>query len=254
MIELKSVKKRLAGREIFSGICLKVNQGETVVLCGPSGTGKTTLLRAINGLESIDSGTISINGSALTGGKQAARSLKGSVGMLFQHYNLFEHLNATENICIALRHVLGMTKQEAKQCASGLLCELGMEDRAECYPAQLSGGERQRVALARCLAMKPSVMLLDEPTSALDPDRTTQVAELIQRLKDQKITTLIVTHDKEFAYRVADRMFSLRFGHLVDLNADLSCCDPVNEANADVPLAGLRAFGARMPAAIPMPL
>lgn len=224
MIDCRCVFKHLAGREVLKGVDLHVNSGETLVLCGPSGTGKTTLLRAINGLEPIDGGSISIDDRPVWPSKKGARELKGQVGMLFQHFNLFEHLSAMDNICLAPRHVLGLTKAEAEHRAAALLDELGLGDKGAHHPSQLSGGEKQRVALARCLAMEPSVMLLDEPTSALDPARTSQIAEMVRKLKRGNVATVIVSHDQQFAYQVADRMVSLESGHLVNLHQDESCC------------------------------
>lgn len=227
MIDCKCVFKRRAGREVLAGVDLQVSSGEILVLCGPSGSGKTTLLRAINGLESIDAGSISIDGRQVLASKQGARDLKGKVGMLFQHFNLFEHLSALDNVTLAPRQVLCMTKGDAELRARSLLDDLGMGDKVNHHPSQLSGGEKQRVALARCLAMEPTVMLLDEPTSALDPARTTQIAELVHRLKKRNVATVIVSHDQQFGYKVADRMVSLNSGQLVDLHHDASCCGPL---------------------------
>src|SRR5439155_27181086 len=168
MIDCRCVFKRLAGREVLAGVDLKVTRGETLVVCGPSGTGKTTLLRAINGLEPIDGGTITVADQPVWPSKRGARELKGKVGMLFQHFNLFEHLSALDNICLAPRQVLALSKAEAERRARALLDDLGLADKADHHPSQLSGGEKQRVALARCLAMEPSVMLLDEPTPPPD--------------------------------------------------------------------------------------
>jgi ABC-type polar amino acid transport system ATPase subunit len=232
MIECMCVVKRLGGRLVLDGINLKVQRGEILVLCGPSGTGKTTLLRALNGLEPIDSGTIVVDKIPLDS-KQNARSLNGRVGMLFQHFNLFEHLTALENTSLAPKRVLGIARKEAERRARDLLAEFGLADRVHHLPSQLSGGEKQRVALARCLAMRPSVMLMDEPTSALDPSRATQVAELIKRLKRENMTTVIVTHDQHFAYQVADRMVSLEQGRLVDIAQDPSCCAEPGELHAE---------------------
>ena len=226
MIDCKSVFKRLAGRNVLAGADMRVARGEILVLCGPSGAGKTTLLRAINGLEPIDDGSITVAGQLVWPSRKGARGLKGRVGMLFQHFNLFEHLCALDNICLAPRQVLGISKVEAERRGRELLAHLGLEDKAAHHPSHLSGGEKQRVALARCLAMQPAVMLLDEPTSALDPARTTQIVELVGRLKSDNVATVIVTHDQQFAYRVADRMVSLNSGRLVDLEHERSCCEP----------------------------
>lgn len=224
MIDCKCVFKRLAGRDVLSGVNLQVSRGETLVLCGPSGAGKTTLLRAINGLDQIDGGTIMIGDRPVWPSKEGARGLRGKVGMLFQHFNLFEHLSVLDNISLAPRQVLGQSKAEAHHRARALLDELGLSGKEAHHPSHLSGGEKQRVALARCLAMEPLVMLLDEPTSALDPARAQQIANLVDTLKAKNVATVIVSHDQQFAYRVADRMVSLDAGHLVDLETDRSCC------------------------------
>jgi ABC-type polar amino acid transport system ATPase subunit len=239
MIDCRCVFKRLAGRHVLDGVDLKVTRGETLVLCGPSGAGKTTLLRAINGLEPIDGGSITIDDKPVWPSKQGARELKGKVGMLFQHFNLFEHLSALDNICLAPRQVLRLSKAEAERRAHALLDDLGLGDKAEHHPSQLSGGEKQRVALARCLAMDPAVMLLDEPTSALDPARTRQIAELVARLKMSNVATVIVSHDQQFAYTVADRMVSLNSGRLVDLEHERACCAPLVQAARSVMRPGL---------------
>lgn len=241
MIKCICVFKRLGGRKVLGGVDLTVKKGEILVICGPSGTGKTTFLRALNGLESIDSGTIAVD-DVLLPRPQNARALNGKVGMLFQQFNLFEHMNAIENICLAPRRVLGKSKVEAQRLALGLLAEFGLEDKTNHLPSQLSGGEKQRVALARCLAMKPSVMLMDEPTSALDPNRTSQIAEMIKRLKRDNMTTVIVTHDQQFAYQVADRMVSLDGGKLVDLHSSSSCCAQAEQDANPQPTENRRAY------------
>ncbi len=239
MIDCHSVFKRLAGRDVLAGVQLRVAAGETLVMCGPSGTGKTTLLRAINGLEPIDRGVIHVAGQPVLPGRTGARHLKGKVGMLFQQFNLFEHLCALDNICLAPRQVLGLSSCQADRLGRALLEQFGLSDKAGHFPSQLSGGEKQRVALARCLAMRPAVMLLDEPTSALDPARTQQIVDLVRHLKDDNVATVVVTHDQSFAYRVADRMVSLVSGRLVDLCREQACCaddgpvDPVSAAAPD---------------------
>jgi polar amino acid transport system ATP-binding protein len=244
MIDCRNVFKRLAGRNLLAGADMRVAPGEALVLCGPSGAGKTTLLRAINGLEPIDDGSITVADQLVWPSRKGARGLKGKVGMLFQHFNLFEHLCALDNICLAPRQVLGIGKVEAERRGRELLAQFGLEDKAAHHPSHLSGGEKQRVALARCLAMSPAVMLLDEPTSALDPARTTQIVELVGRLKSDNVATVIVTHDQQFAYRVADRMVSLNSGRLVDLEHERSCCEPATHAAP-------RAAGPRAPSLQP---
>lgn len=225
MIDCQCVFKKLMNKPILDGLDLEVSGGETVVICGPSGAGKTTFLRTLGGLESIDSGSIVIDGIDISRSKLGARDLKGRVGMLFQHFNLFEHMSVLENISIGPRQILKRSGRQAESEARELLDRLGLHGKEAYFPEQLSGGEKQRVALARCLAMRPSVMLFDEPTSALDPSRKQDVVDLIRSIKDKNVSIVVVTHDQQFSYQVADRMLSLESGKLIDTNVDFNCCD-----------------------------
>lgn len=225
MIDCQCVFKKLMNKPILDGLDLEVQGGETVVICGPSGAGKTTFLRTLGGLDRIDSGSIVIDGIDISRSKLGARDLKGRVGMLFQHFNLFEHMSVLDNISIGPRQILKLGGKQAESQACKLLERLGLSGKEEHFPEQLSGGEKQRVALARCLAMRPSVMLFDEPTSALDPERKKDVVDLITSIKDSNVAIVVVTHDQQFAYQVADRMLSLESGKLVDTKVDFDCCD-----------------------------
>lgn len=229
MIDCQCVFKKLMDKPILDGLDLEVMGGETVVICGPSGAGKTTFLRTLSGLDRIDSGRIVIDGIDISRSKLGARDLKGRVGMLFQHFNLFEHMTVLENISIGPRQILRLGGKHAESEARALIERLGLSGKEEHFPEQLSGGEKQRVALARCLAMRPAVMLFDEPTSALDPGRRKDVADLIQSIKDKNVSIVVVTHDQQFAYQVADRMLSLESGKLVDTKVDFDCCDDASQ-------------------------
>jgi len=229
IIEFQNVCKALSGKPVLDGVSFKIYEGEVVVLCGPSGAGKTTLLRLISGIEAVDSGVLRVDGAVLTQSSQA-RGLRGRVGMIFQHFNLFSHLTALDNITLAPRKVLGHSRSAAERCAYALLARLGLADKGAHLPEQLSGGEKQRVAIARCLAMQPRIMLFDEPTSALDSARRNDVAELISSLRDPRVTMVIVTHDREFAALVADRELAIEKGRIQV--ARQSCCSPLsNQAN-----------------------
>lgn len=214
IIEFKHVWKSLSAKPILRDISFGIEEGEVVVLCGPSGAGKTTLLRTINGIETIDSGILLVDGRNLTKTITAARAMRGRVGMIFQHFNLFSHLTALENVTLAPRKVLRESRLSAELAARSLLERLGLADKATHLPDQLSGGERQRVALARCLAMRPKIMLFDEPTSALDSARRNDVADLINSLRDKNVTMVIVTHDREFAGLVGDRELTIVNGQI----------------------------------------
>lgn len=244
MIDCQCVFKKLMNKPILDGLDLEVQGGETVVICGPSGAGKTTFLRTLSGLDRIDSGSIVIDGIDISSSKLGARDLKGRVGMLFQHFNLFEHMTVLENISIGPRQILKLSGKQAELEAHALLDRLGLSGKEAHFPEQLSGGEKQRVALARCLAMRPSVMLFDEPTSALDPGRRQDVVELIRSIKDKNVSIVVVTHDQQFSYQVADRMLSLESGKLVDTKVDLDCCD---DAGAEYTLPTASMAGRRSP-------
>jgi polar amino acid transport system ATP-binding protein len=212
---------------VIDGLTMTVPAGQKVVIIGRSGSGKTTLLRLLMGLERPTSGTIEVDGELLglrrIGAKVVSASdkqlgrVRGQIGMVFQQFNLFPHMTAVENIMEAPVHVLRMTRADARDRAMSLLRDVGLEEKASEHPARLSGGQQQRVAIARALAMRPRVMLFDEVTSALDPELISEVLGLIQRLaSDSRMTMLIVTHEMQFARRVADRVVFMEGGRVVE--------------------------------------
>ncbi len=193
-----------------------VDKGEVLVLIGPSGSGKSTFLRSLNGLETVDSGRIVIDGVDLTHPKTNLNRLRQEVGMVFQHFNLFEHKSALENITMPQTVVLKRSQKEAEKVARGLLQRVGIGDKAESYPSQLSGGQQQRVAIARSLAMNPKVMLFDEVTSALDPETVGGVLALMEELAGDGMTMVVVTHEMGFARKVAARVIFMADGAIVE--------------------------------------
>ncbi len=195
-----------------------IDRGEVVVVIGPSGSGKSTLLRSLNGLQSVDSGRIVIDGVEVTGKSVNINKLRAEVGMVFQHFNLFLHKTALENVVLPQTIVLKRDKQEALSIAHDLLDRVGIPDLSENYPVQLSGGQQQRVAIARSLAMKPKVMLFDEATSALDPETVGGVLELMRQLATDGMTMAVVTHEMGFAREAADRVIFMDQGAIVEEN------------------------------------
>ncbi len=193
-----------------------VNNGEVLVVIGPSGSGKSTFLRALNGLQPVDSCTITIDGVELTSSKTDLNKLRQGVGMVFQHFNLFQHKTALENITMPQMVVLKRSQDEAEDIAGKLLDRVGIGDRADNYPSELSGGQQQRVAIARSLAMTPKVMLFDEATSALDPETVGGVLELMKNLAEEGTTMVVVTHEMGFAREAADRVTFMDEGKIVE--------------------------------------
>jgi polar amino acid transport system ATP-binding protein len=193
-----------------------VDKGEVLVVIGPSGSGKSTFLRALNGLQPVDSGTIIIDGTELTSPKTNMNTLRQGVGMVFQHFNLFEHKTALENIMMPQMVVLKRTAKEAEDVGRELLDRVGINDRAGNYPRQLSGGQQQRIAIARSLAMNPKVMLFDEATSALDPETVGGVLDLMKKLASEGTTMVVVTHEMGFAREAADRVTFMDLGKIVE--------------------------------------
>jgi len=194
---------------------LSVVKGEVVVIVGPSGSGKSTLLRTFNGLEAITAGEITVDGHVLHQRSADLRSLRQRVGMVFQHFNLFPHLTALQNLMLAPVKVLGLSSSDAEARARALLAKVGLAEKADAYPAQLSGGQQQRVAIARALAMQPAVMLFDEPTSALDPEMVGEMLEVMKQLAAEGMTMCVVTHEMGFARAVADRVIFMDRGEIV---------------------------------------
>jgi len=224
MIEVQDLTKRYEGRTVLDGISARFGKGEVVALVGPSGGGKSTLLRCLNGLESFDSGSIQVGDIPLEAGlgkKQAAQllSIRQRVGFVFQQWHLFAHRTALGNIIEAPVHVRKQSVQEATERARALLAKVGMSHREGAYPAELSGGEQQRVAIARALAMEPQVLLMDEPTSALDPERVGDLIALLEQLRSEGLTMVTVTHEMRFAQTLATRMLVLHGGHIIEEGA-----------------------------------
>lgn len=208
MLEVKNLKKSFDGRPILDDISFNVKDGEILTIVGPSGAGKTTLLRCITGLESADSGDFLIDGQQFN--PQDLESSEAVMGVVFQDFNLFPHLSVLENLTLAPTMVLKQDPKIAEERALDLLTQLGLKNKEHLYPYQLSGGQKQRVAIARALAMKPKILCYDEPTSALDPNLRDEVAKLILSLKEQGVTQLVVTHDMEFAKKIADNMLTVK--------------------------------------------
>ena len=208
MLEIKDLKKSFDGRQILNGVDLTVEDGEILSIVGPSGAGKTTLLRCITGLESADSGTFLIDGQPFD--PQGTEESDAVIGVVFQDFNLFPHLSVLENITLAPTMVLKQSKDETNKKAAELLEELGLTGLGDHYPFQLSGGQKQRVAIARALAMNPRILCYDEPTSALDPNLRDEVANLLLSLKKEGMTQLVVTHDMDFAEKIADKILKVQ--------------------------------------------
>ena len=208
MLEVQKLKKSFGGRQILDGVDLTVKDGEILCIVGPSGAGKTTLLRCITGLEAADSGKFLIDGRLLD--PQGTDRSDSVIGVVFQDFNLFPNLTVIENVTLAPMLVLKRAKTDALQEAEKLLKELGLDGKGDLYPYQLSGGQKQRVAIARALAMKPKILCYDEPTSALDPNLRDEVAKLILGLKKDGMTQLVVTHDMDFAQKVADDILQVK--------------------------------------------
>uniref|UniRef100_UPI001CC18159 amino acid ABC transporter ATP-binding protein n=1 Tax=Tateyamaria pelophila TaxID=328415 RepID=UPI001CC18159 len=202
-----------------------VDRGEVVVVIGPSGSGKSTLLRSLNALQSVDSGRIVIDGIEVTNKKTDINKLRAEVGMVFQHFNLFQHKTALENIVMPQMIVAKRTREEAEDIANDLLQKVGIPDRANNYPSMLSGGQQQRVAIARSLAMKPKVMLFDEATSALDPETVGGVLELMRDLALGGMTMAVVTHEMGFAREAADRVIFMDEGAIIEENTPANFFD-----------------------------
>ena len=216
VVDIKNVNKFYGDMHVLKDINLSVKKGEVVVIIGPSGSGKSTLCRTVNRLETIDSGQIIVNGKELPKeGKELAK-VRSEVGMVFQSFNLFVHKTILENMILAPCDVKKISKEEAKKEALELLGRVGVESQADKMPSQLSGGQQQRVAIARALAMHPQIMLFDEPTSALDPEMIGEVLDVMTELAGEGMTMLIVTHEMNFARRVADRVIFMDEGEILE--------------------------------------
>ncbi|MBU9709608.1 amino acid ABC transporter ATP-binding protein [Paenibacillus sp. AK121] len=216
MIQFRNVNKHYGHFHVLKDINLQIKEGEVVVIIGPSGSGKSTLLRCINRLETISDGELIVNDVPVHDKKIDINAFRRNIGMVFQHFNLYPHKKVIENIVLAPMKVLGIPKGEAIQTALTYLKRVGIEEKAQSYPAQLSGGQQQRVAIARGLAMNPKIMLFDEPTSALDPETIGEVLDVMRSLAHQGITMVIVTHEMGFAREVADRVIFMDKGQILE--------------------------------------
>ncbi|MGW2405081.1 amino acid ABC transporter ATP-binding protein [Streptomyces sp. NPDC001739] len=216
LIELRGVNKHYGKLHVLQDIDLTVDRGEVVVVIGPSGGGKSTLCRAINRLETIESGSIELDGRPLPEEGRALAQLRAEVGMVFQSFNLFAHKTVLDNIMLAPVKVRRQRKDEAARRARELLDRVGLVSQADKYPAQLSGGQQQRVAIARALAMDPKALLFDEPTSALDPEMINEVLEVMRQLAREGMTMVVVTHEMGFARSAANRVVFMADGRIVE--------------------------------------
>ncbi len=216
IVIVKDLHKAYGKTEVLKGVSLEVDEGEVLVVIGPSGTGKSTMLRCINLLTRPDKGRIWIDGMEITAPGANVNHIRQRVGMVFQDFNLFNHLTALNNITIALTKVKKMPKDQAQDLAHFELERVGLRDKADLYPAQLSGGQKQRVAIARALAMDPRVMLFDEPTSALDPELIGEVLEVMKKLAREGMTMVVVTHEMGFAREVSTRMIFMEHGVIAE--------------------------------------
>lgn len=224
IIEIKNLKKNFGRLEVLKNISLSIEQGEIISIIGSSGSGKSTLLRCLNQLETVTGGDIVIDGETMVetyvrvqyASKETLKSIRLKTGLVFQSFNLFPHYSVLRNITEAPIHVLGKRKEEAEKEAYALLEQLGLSEKADCYPYELSGGQAQRVSIARALALQPKILFFDEPTSALDPELTGEVLKVIKSLTTLNITMIIVTHEMGFAREISDRLIFMDQGVIVE--------------------------------------
>ena len=221
IISAKNIQKSFGKLEVLKDVSMEINQGEVVAIIGPSGSGKSTFLRSLIHLETVDKGTIIIDGETVVNdgvyvNNEDAKNAYKKLGMVFQNFNLFPHKSVLENVMLAPVMVNGESVETAKEKAIEILDSVGLKDKIYAYPYQLSGGQQQRVAIARALAMNPHLMLFDEPTSALDPELTGEILKVIRELAEKKMTMVIVTHEIEFAKYVADRIIFMADGYIVE--------------------------------------
>ena len=216
MIKIKDLKKKYGELEVLKGISTEIKEGEVISIIGPSGSGKSTFLRCINRLEEPTSGEIKINNKNILERKADINKIRQEVGMVFQHFNLYPHKTVLENITLGPIRLKKMPKAEAEKLAIELLEKVGLADKKDVYPNKLSGGQKQRVAIARALAMNPKVILFDEPTSALDPEMIGEVLEVMKELANAGMTMIVVTHEMGFARNVANRVFFMDGGYILE--------------------------------------
>ena len=216
MIDVKNLSKSFGDLEVLKGVSQHISKGERVVLIGPSGSGKSTFLRCLNLLETPTGGEIIFDGQSITDDKCDINKIRQKMGMVFQHFNLFPNMTILKNITLAPVRTGLMNREEAEKKARELLKRVGLEDKADSYPAQLSGGQKQRIAIVRALCMQPEVMLFDEPTSALDPEMVGEVLDVMKELAKSGMTMVCVTHEMGFAREVADRVLFMDEGNIVE--------------------------------------
>ena len=216
MIDVKNLSKSFGDLEVLKGVSQHISKGERVVLIGPSGSGKSTFLRCLNLLETPTGGEIIFEGQSITDDKCDINKIRQKMGMVFQHFNLFPNMTILKNITLAPVRTGLMNKEQAEKKARELLKRVGLEDKADSYPAQLSGGQKQRIAIVRALCMQPEVMLFDEPTSALDPEMVGEVLDVMKELAKSGMTMVCVTHEMGFAREVADRVLFMDGGKIVE--------------------------------------
>lgn len=219
IVEARDVHKSYGHNEVLKGVSFAIDKGEVVAIIGRSGSGKSTMLRCLNGLESIQSGDIQISGHKLDAKQEGLRDLRRDVGMVFQSYNLFPHLTVEANVGLAPRIVRKLGKEQIDSIVERVLSQVGLWDKRHAYPEQLSGGQQQRVAIARSLAMEPQVMLFDEVTSALDPELTAEVLKVMEQLAASGMTMVLVTHEMEFARRMAHKTIFMHQGKVHETGA-----------------------------------
>ena len=215
-ISVKNLKKCYGDLEVLKDISTDVTKGEVVCVIGPSGSGKSTFLRCLNRLETVTAGSIVVDGNNITDKHININKVRENIGMVFQHFNLFNNLNILDNLTLAPIQLKKCSKAEAEERAKKMLAKVGLEDKAASFPSQLSGGQKQRVAIARALCMEPDIMLFDEPTSALDPEMVGEVLQVMKDLAADGMTMVIVTHEMGFAREVADRVIFMDGGYIIE--------------------------------------
>ena len=218
MIDVEHLSKSFGTHLVLDDISEHIQEGEKVVIIGPSGSGKSTFLRCLNLLEEPSAGTITFNGTVITDPKVDIDAVRRQMGMVFQHFNLFPNMTIRRNITLAPVRTKLMSQAEADDTATALLRRVGLEEKADAYPAQLSGGQKQRIPIVRALAMKPKLMLFDEPTSALDPEMVGEVLEVMKELAQEGMTMVVVTHEMGFAREVGTRVLFMDGGHILEQN------------------------------------
>ena len=216
LVELDQVTKSFGDNVVLKDVDLTVERGSAIVIAGPSGSGKSTMLRCVNGLEPIDSGEVRFEGTPVDYSGKALSRLRADIGVVFQQFNLFPHMNVLDNVVLGPVKSKGVSREEARERARRLLDRVGIPEKADEYPADLSGGQQQRVAIARALAMEPKLMLFDEPTSALDPEMIREVLDVMRQLARDGMTMIVVTHEMGFAREVCDRIVFIDDGEIVE--------------------------------------